>query len=53
LVRLTEREHRRGKSGVMNHLAAFFKSPMGPHEPEFAKQFIALEKGSDEVAAQQ
>ena len=53
LVRLTEREHRRGKSGVMNHLAAFFKSPMGPHEPEFAKQFIVLEKWADEVAAQQ
>ncbi len=53
LVRLTEREHRRGKSGVMNHLAAFFKSPMGLHDPEFAKQFIALEKWTDEVAAQQ
>lgn len=53
LVRLTEREHRRGKSGVMNHLAAFFKSPMGPHEPEFAKQFIALEQWTDEVAAAQ
>lgn len=53
LVRLTEREHRRGKSGVMNHLAAFFKSPMGPHEPEFAKQFIALERWSDEVASEQ
>lgn len=52
LVRLTEREHRRGKSGVMNHLAAFFKSPMGSHEPEFAKQFIALENWADEVAAQ-
>jgi myo-inositol-1-phosphate synthase len=52
LVRLTEREHRRGKSGVMSHLAAFFKSPMGPHEPEFAKQFIALEKWSDEVAGE-
>lgn len=52
LVRLTEREHRRGKSGVMNQLAAFFKSPMGPHEPEFAKQFIALERWSDEVASE-
>ena len=52
LVRLTEREHRRGKSGVMSHLAAFFKSPMGPHEPEFAKQFIALERWADEVAAE-
>ncbi len=53
LVRLTEREHRRGKSGVMNHLAAFFKSPMGPHESDFAKQFIALERWTDEVAAEQ
>ena len=53
LVRLTEREHRRSKSGVMNHLAAFFKSPMGPHDPEFAKQFIALEKWADEVADEQ
>lgn len=53
LVRLTEREHRRGQCGVMNHLAAFFKSPMGPHEPEFAKQFIALERWADEVAGEQ
>ncbi len=52
LVRLTEREQRRGKSGVMSHLAAFFKSPMGPHEPEFAKQFIVLEQWADEVAAE-
>ena len=53
LVRLTEREGRRGKSGVMSHLAAFFKSPMGPHEPEFGKQFIALEQWADEVAGEQ
>ena len=52
LVRLTEREHRRGKSGVMSHLAAFFKSPMGANEPEFAKQFIALERWADEVASE-
>ena len=52
LVRLTEREQRRGKSGVMSHLAAFFKSPMGPHEPEFAKQFLALERWADEVASE-
>ena len=51
LVRLTEREQRRGKSGVMSHLAAFFKSPMGAHEPEFAKQFIALERWADKVAS--
>ena len=52
LVRLTEREQRRGKSGVMSHLAAFFKSPMGTHAPEFAKQFIVLEQWTDEVASE-
>lgn len=52
LVRLTEREQRRGKSGVMSHLAAFFKSPMGQHAPEFAKQFIVLEQWADDVASE-
>ena len=50
LVRLTEREHRRGKSGVMRHLASFFKSPMGQDvPPEFAKQFMMLEEWAVEV----
>ena len=49
LVRFTEREWRRGTSGVMSHLASFFKSPMGTDEPEFAKQFQALELWADEV----
>lgn len=43
LVRLTEREARRGTSGVMSHLASFFKSPMGSDEPAFAYQFQQLE----------
>lgn len=42
LIRLTEREARRGKSGVMGHLASFFKSPMGCDEPAFALQFQQL-----------
>lgn len=42
LVRLTEREARRGSSGVMSHLASFFKSPMGSNEPAFAYQFQQL-----------
>lgn len=42
LVRLTEREARRGGSGVMTHLASFFKSPMGCDEPAFAYQFQQL-----------
>ena len=42
LIRLTEREARRGGSGVMTHLASFFKSPMGSDEPAFAYQFQQL-----------
>ena len=42
LVRLTEREARRGTSGVMSHLGSFFKSPMGTDEPAFAYQFQQL-----------
>src|SRR5579872_4962010 len=52
LVRFTEREHRRGKSGVMKHLASFFKSPMGAGVPPgFHKQYTLLESWADEVAA--
>jgi myo-inositol-1-phosphate synthase len=43
LVRFTEREWRRGTSGVMTHLASFFKSPMGENvPPEFGRQFEGL-----------
>ena len=42
LIRLTEREARRGTSGVMSHLGSFFKSPMGTSEPAFAYQFQEL-----------
>jgi myo-inositol-1-phosphate synthase len=52
LVRFTEREHRRGKSGVMTHLCSFFKSPMGVEEPRFHAQFDMLEQWADEVAAE-
>jgi myo-inositol-1-phosphate synthase len=52
LIRLTEREHRRGKSGVMTHLSSFFKSPMGKDvPPEFHRQYALLEQWADEVAA--
>jgi myo-inositol-1-phosphate synthase len=51
LVRFTEREHRRGKAGVMTHLSSFFKSPMGKDvPPEFHKQFALLEQWADEAA---
>lgn len=42
LIRLTEREARRGGTGLMVHLGSFFKSPMGSDEPAFAYQFQQL-----------
>ena len=50
LVRLTERESRRGGKGVMSHLGSFFKSPMDCPEPQFQKQYALLEAWADEVA---
>lgn len=50
LVRLTEREARRGVSGVMTHLGSFFKSPMGTTEPAFAYQFQHLMQWAETVA---
>jgi myo-inositol-1-phosphate synthase len=50
LIRLTEREARRGKAGVMSHLASFFKSPMGSDEPTFAYQFQQLMQWGETVA---
>lgn len=51
LVRFTERERRRGTSGVMTQLSSFFKSPMGTDlPPEFSKQYALLEAWADELA---
>lgn len=52
LIRLTEREARRGKSGVMSHLASFFKSPMECDEPAFAYQFQQLMQWAEAVAGE-
>jgi myo-inositol-1-phosphate synthase len=53
LVRFTEREHRRGKSGVMTHLSSFFKSPMGANvPPEFHRQYALLEQWADQLASE-
>lgn len=52
LIRLTEREARRGKAGVMSHLASFFKSPMECDEPAFAYQFQQLAQWANTVAAE-
>ena len=52
LVRLTEREARRGKAGLMTHLGSFFKSPMGCDEPQFALQFQQLLEWAETVRAE-
>jgi len=52
LVRLTEREWRRGASGVMSHLASFFKSPMGTDESDFFRQFALLEAWVADAASE-
>lgn len=50
LVRFTEREHRRGTSGIMQFLASFFKSPMGAEvPPQFSRQYTLLEQWAEDV----
>ena len=49
LIRFTEREKRRGKSGIMRFLCSFFKSPMGCDVPEFSKQYQLLEEWAETV----
>jgi len=44
IARLALLAQRRGESGVMKHLACFFKSPVGVNEHDFAKQFEMLEE---------
>src|SRR5262245_13177701 len=43
LARLALLAQRRGESGVMSHLACFFKSPMGTDEQDFARQWEAFQ----------
>jgi myo-inositol-1-phosphate synthase len=43
LARLALLAQRRGETGVMAHLACFFKSPMGTEEHDFARQWAAFQ----------
>lgn len=43
VARLTLLAQRRGESGLLRHLACFFKSPLGVTEHDFGKQFEMLE----------
>lgn len=49
LIRLVERAHRNGQTGVLTFLAAFFKSPMGTTVHDFGLQFQQLENWIDSV----
>jgi myo-inositol-1-phosphate synthase len=44
LARLALLSQRRGESGVLRHLACFFKNPMGVSEHDFFEQFRMLEE---------
>jgi myo-inositol-1-phosphate synthase len=43
ILRLTDLAQARGETGVLGHLACFFKSPMGCEEHDFFKQMRMLE----------
>ncbi len=49
LIRLCEIEQRLGNSGIQEHLACFFKSPMGTTTPEFALQYEQLKKRIEQI----
>jgi len=49
LARLGLLAQRRGESGILRHLACFFKSPMGVEEHDFFKQFALLEDYAGKV----
>jgi myo-inositol-1-phosphate synthase len=42
LVRFVELSHRSGEVGVLDHLASFFKRPLGTQEHDFFRQFSLL-----------
>ena len=44
LVRFIELSRRRGETGVLGHLASFFKRPLGLDEDGFDRQFALLEQ---------
>jgi myo-inositol-1-phosphate synthase len=49
--RLALLAQRRGEVGCLNHLACFFKSPMGVAEHDFFKQFAMLEEYVNQAKA--
>jgi myo-inositol-1-phosphate synthase len=51
LARLALLARRRGESGVLRHLACFFKNPMGVEEQDFFRQLALLEQYVQTAAA--
>ena len=51
LARLALLAQRRGESGVLRHLACFFKSPMGVDQHDFFKQFALLEQYVNDLSS--
>ncbi len=49
LARLSLLANRRGESGLLKHLSAFFKSPMGVNEHHFFRQFAWLEEYAEKI----
>ena len=53
MVRLSEFAARNGESGLMRHLAAFFKNPIGVEEMALHSQFERLLRYTERHLAQQ
>ena len=49
LARLSLLAQRRGETGVLRHLSAFFKSPMGVDEHHFFRQYAWLEEYAEKA----
>lgn len=51
LVRFVERSQRGGETGVLVHLASFFKRPLALEEHAFSRQFSLLEQWAEGLAS--
>jgi myo-inositol-1-phosphate synthase len=52
LARLSLLAQRRGESGILKHLACYFKSPMGVDDHDFFHQFAWLEEYAKKVSGE-
>ena len=52
LVRFVELSARRGETGLLTHLASFFKQPLGTSDHDFSRQFSLLREWAAQSAAE-